>query len=173
MFVSIPHRCPGANVSLKDPSKGYTALEWSQFTGRKAVSEAITNHLKANSTKNSKRLSQAMNETENWFKSKLAQTSTTTINNNGPNTSSTTNGGATNGVGGGILDNCILAHATGSAALCGVGSLSILQHVLPDESGFGNGFGHRGSIVGGAAVDTQRRPSKPTFVVPSIEITQV
>ena len=61
----------GANVGLRDPNKGYTALDWAEFCGRKSCADEIRVYIKQNNSKSSRRLSQAFSDTENWFKSKL------------------------------------------------------------------------------------------------------
>lgn len=134
-------------MSLKDPNKGYTALEWSQFCGRKTCSEVIKSHLKSTSSKNTKRLSQALNETENWFKAKL--------NGNGNANGNDSAGQLRRTSQNEVSVNSILAKATGTSAL--LASLPILQNVtLPDEC-----------MPDYASALYNRRP----LIIPSIEIT--
>lgn len=138
-------------MSLKDPNKGYTALEWSQFCGRKTCSEVIKSHLKSTSSKNTKRLSQALNETENWFKAKLNGNGNANGNGNGNGSAGQLRRTSQNEV----SVNSILAKATGTSAL--LASLPILQNVtLPDEC-----------MPDYASALYSRRP----LIIPSIEIT--
>lgn len=58
-------------MTLRDPNKGYTALDWAEFCGRKSCADEIRAYTKQNSSKCNRRLSQAFSDTENWFKSKL------------------------------------------------------------------------------------------------------
>lgn len=146
MFLSC-YLTAGANPNLRDPQKGFTALEWAQvtsrsrknalnssnarnrqFTGRKNVEDVIRNHLKCTSSKNSARLSQALNETENWFKQRL---------NNVP------------AGGNSRLDSSCILNAAGAAALCGV-----LPAVQPDKENCN------------VAAD------RPALVVPSIVVNE-
>lgn len=53
-------------MHLRDPSKGYTALEWAEFCGRKQCVDVIKSYSKPVSR--GKRLSQAWNDTESWLK---------------------------------------------------------------------------------------------------------
>jgi len=54
-------------MHLRDPNKGFTALEWAEFCGRKPCVEVIKSYSKPMSR--GKRLSQAWNDTETWLKS--------------------------------------------------------------------------------------------------------
>ncbi|KAI1306737.1 hypothetical protein HDE_00957 [Halotydeus destructor] len=100
--------------------------------------------MKSTSSKNSKRLSQALNETEQWFKSKLGNNS----NSSSDRTSATSGSKASE-------TNSILAKATGSSALLAVGSL-VLQQVSNPET----------DCI--QASDHQSR----SFIIPTIEITE-
>jgi hypothetical protein len=54
-------------MHLRDPSKGYTALEWAEFCGRRQCVDVIRSYAKPMSR--GKRLSQAWSDTESWLKS--------------------------------------------------------------------------------------------------------
>lgn len=63
----------GANLSLRDPNRGFTALEWAEFCGRRTCAEIIRNYLSGKDGRSSgqsraRRLSQAFSETEAWIK---------------------------------------------------------------------------------------------------------
>jgi hypothetical protein len=120
----------GANTSLKDPNKGFSALEWANYCGRKSCAEAIRSHHKSTSSKNTKRLSQALNETEHWLKARLNSNANPTLTASGNSTThGTTNRRPSKDE---VSVNSILAKATGSSAL--LASLPILQNVtLPDQ----------------------------------------
>lgn len=60
----------GANLNLRDPTRGYTALEWAELCGMKSCADVIRSyHKPSSSSKGAKRLSQAWSDTESWLKS--------------------------------------------------------------------------------------------------------
>lgn len=65
-------------MTLRDPNKGNTALDWAEYCGRKSCADEIRLYIKQNNSKSSRRLSQAFSDTENWFKSKLGSSSGST-----------------------------------------------------------------------------------------------
>ena len=114
----------GANINLRDPNKGFTALEWAEFCGRRSCAEIIRNMsaAKSSSMSRSKRLSQAFSETEAWIKrlSKLTSSSSSTPPTTPPTPETPTNSNYQ-------MNDCfdddspdcnLLARASAASALC-------------------------------------------------------
>lgn len=114
MFALHFYIFTGANISLRDPVRGFSALEWAELCGRKSCVELLRQHMKA-TRKSSKRLSQTLNETENWLRKRFGNMYVTTP----PATTSQSD---------------LVARSTASSTLCV--SLPVLTGVsVPDGQG--------------------------------------
>lgn len=67
-------------MHLRDPNKGFTALEWAEFCGRRQCADVIRSYAKPVSR--GKRLSQAWNDTESWLKNLKIGSHNNNCNNN-------------------------------------------------------------------------------------------
>lgn len=164
IFIGNPFLFPaaGANVTLRDPNKGFTALEWAEFCGRKTCAEIIRNYTgKGNSGSSSsrgKRLSQAFSETEAWIKRLSNLSKLTSSSSSSPPSSPTTpptplspnsNNNAAFADSQNVTCN-LLARASAASALC---------TTLP-------------LITGGVQVADDDQRVNRILVIPSIQVTQ-
>lgn len=140
-ILKLKFPIPGANATLRDPNKGYTALDWAEFCGRKSCAEEIRTYVKQNNSKGSRRLSQAFSDTENWFKSKLGSSS----GSNSPK------------IAGSESPTSLLASASATSTFCA--SLPLLPPTHPLGN---NNNNQSGSVRGGSA---------SPFIIPTIYVT--
>lgn len=135
----------GANISLRDPVREFTTLEWAELCGRKACIELLRSHIKTNNTgKSSKRLSQTLNETENWLRKRFGNMYSTT-----PASSSSTS-------------SDLVARSTASSTLCV--SLPVLTGVsVSNDNQQGNN--------GASTCTSGEGDGKITFSIPMICVT--
>lgn len=136
----------GANATLRDPNKGYTALDWAEFCGRKSCADEIRTYVKQNNSKGSRRLSQAFSETENWFKSKLGSSGGSNSPKIGTGADSPTS---------------LLASASATSTFCASLPLLPPTHPLGNNN---NNNNQSGSARG-------RGGSSASFIIPTIYVT--
>ena len=137
-------------MSLRDPVREFTTLEWAELCGRKACVELLRSHIKSNNTgKSSKRLSQTLNETENWLRKRFGNMYSTA-----PASSSSSSTSASSD---------LVARSTASSTLCV--SLPVLTGVsVPNDN---QQQGNNGaSVSAGGEGD-----GKVTFSIPLICVT--
>ena len=130
-------------MTLRDPNKGYTALDWAQFCGRKSCADEICAYIKQNNSKTTRRLSQAFSDTENWFKSKLGSSQ--------GNTSPKADGNHA---------TSLLASASATSTFCA--SLPLLPPTHPQQ-------GNKAAFQ--SHDDDHHSDSRRSFIIPTIYVT--